>query len=66
MKTLDSIAKHAALRFDELTAQRDAAFTAARDLLAILKRDGGFRTPVQQSTIRGVRALLVEHGWTEP
>lgn len=32
------------------------------NVLAILKRDGGFRTPVQQATIRGARALLVELG----
>ncbi len=32
------------------------------EVLAILKRDGGFRTPVQQATIRGARALLAEIG----
>lgn len=31
-------------------------------VLAILKRDGGFRTPKQQATLRGARALLVELG----
>ncbi len=35
---------------------------ACEGLLAILKRDGGFRTPTQQATIRGARALLVELG----
>ncbi len=35
---------------------------ACTALLAILKRDGGFRTPKQQATIRGARALLVELG----
>ncbi len=32
------------------------------DLLAILKRDGGFRTMNQMKTIRGARALLAECG----
>jgi hypothetical protein len=43
-------------------AERDSALDAAADLLAILRRDGGFRTARQQSTIRGVVALLSEHG----
>lgn len=43
-------------------AERDEAIEALRGVLAILKRDGGFRTPRQQATMRAARALLVEHG----
>ena len=39
----------------------DALNTLGR-VVAILERDGGFRTPTQQRTLRGARALLAEHG----
>lgn len=49
----------------EITDARVASLTkAVTALLEILKRDGGFRTPNQQATIRGARALLVELGTT--
>jgi len=47
----------------ELEDARVASLTeACAGLLAILDRDGGFRTAKQQATMRGARALLVELG----
>jgi len=43
-------------------AQRDEALDALVRVLAILARDGGFRTSRQQATIRGARALVAEVG----
>jgi hypothetical protein len=61
MKTLDSIATHAALRFDELTAQRDAALELLRQLLA-MRKGNEFGRPAEQAVWRSVKALLVEVG----
>jgi hypothetical protein len=43
-------------------AERDDAIKTVKALLAILKRDGGFRTPTQQATMRGAEAMLAEMG----
>jgi hypothetical protein len=43
-------------------AQRDMALTYVRDLLAILRKHGGYTTTDQQQTMRGADALLVEVG----
>ena len=61
MKTLDSIAMHAALRFDELTAQRDAALELLEQLLA-MRKGNEFAWPPEQAVWRSVKALLVEVG----
>lgn len=45
-----------------LRAQRDAALDLLARVVAILRRDGGFRTPRQQATIREANAVLVENG----
>ncbi len=51
------------IRKGELESARVAQLVeTCEDLLAILKRDGGFRTPKQQATMRGARALLAECG----
>ncbi len=42
-------------------AQRDDALAMVRDLLAILRREAGYRRPSQQATMRGADALLAEH-----
>lgn len=38
----------------------DDAVTYLRRLLAIIDRDGGYRKPEDQATIRGARRLLAE------
>ncbi len=40
--------------------------TYLRRLLAIIDRDGGYRKPEDQATIRGARRLLAELGATPP
>ena len=42
-------------------ARRDDALDALRGVLAILDRDGGFRTPKQQAVMRGAKALIAEY-----
>lgn len=42
------------------------AVTYLRRLLAIIDRDGGYRTAEDQATIRGARRLLAELGATPP
>ena len=42
------------------------AIAYLRRLLAIIDRDGGYRTAEDQATIRGARALLRELGETKP
>ncbi len=61
MKTLDSIATHAALRFDELTAQRDAALELLEQLLT-MRKGNEFAWMPEQEVWRSVKALLVEVG----
>ena len=41
-------------------AERDDAIETVKALLAILRKDGGFRTPTQQATMRGAEAMLAE------
>jgi len=60
-RTLDAIATATVLRFDELTAQRDAARNLLRLLLAT-RKGNEFSKPDEQAIWREARALLVECG----
>lgn len=44
------------------SAQLEEALSLLAALIAIFERDGGYRRPKQQATLRAARALLVERG----
>jgi hypothetical protein len=53
-------------RAERNAAERDGALDLLAQLVAIVRREGGYMLPEDQATLRAARALLAEHGRAVP
>lgn len=53
-------------RAERNAAERDGALDLLEQLVAIVRREGGYMAPEDQAVLRVARALLAEHGRAVP